>query len=337
MAESRPVVAQVVARSEGTHTREEGSDIELSVILALYNEAGVLPMLVPQLTQVLDTLKISYEVIFVSDGSTDGSAPYLREACARHERIKLLELSRNFGHHVALSAGLDHAAGRKVVLMDADLQDDPQLIPEFLARAREGYQVVYARRYQRREGRMKRWMARAYHRLLQRVSSITMPLDAGIFCLLDRQVMDVLRSCGERHRYLNGLRAWAGFRQYGLDVVRSDRPEVAGPPKYSFMKLLGLSLEGLFSFSYVPLRLATWCGVLFLLGAFVIAGFLAYRRLTASSWVVPGWTSLLSVVLLLGGVQLMVLGILGEYLGRIYDEVKRRPLYVVAAKTGFER
>lgn len=308
---------------------------ELSVVLPVYNEEQALPLLMPRLKSVLGSLHLPYEVIFVDDGSTDGSARYIRELCEQDCTVKLLTLSRNFGHHVALTAGLDHASGGKVVLMDADLQDEPETIPRFFEIAKGGYQVVYASRFNRQERPLKRWLSRLYHRLLRRLAALDIPVDAGIFCLMDREVVSALRHLSERHRYLNGLRAWVGFRQAGVDVVRPDRPRAAGPPKYSFAKLFGLSLEGIFSFSYVPLRLATWFGLLFCLVAVLLVGLLAYRRLFGG-FVVPGWTSLLSVVLLLGGAQLVTLGILGEYIGRIYDEVKRRPLYVVASKTGFD-
>ncbi len=306
----------------------------LSVILPVYNECETLPALLARLLPVLEApCNGSFEVLFVDDGSRDGSAEILDEFHARDPRCKALHFSRNFGHQAALQAGLDAASGRAVVLMDADLQDPPELLAEFITHWRQGYDVVYAVRRQRKEGWWKRAAYAAFYRTMKAVAEIDVPLDAGDFCLLDRRVVDALTALPERNRFLRGLRSWLGFKQIGVEYERATRH--AGAPKYTLRKLMGLALSGYVGFSTVPLRLATWLGLLTAGGGFLVA-----LWAIISKWVYAtpqGWVSLMAITMLVGGVQLLVLGVIGEYLGRVYDEVRQRPVYVVRSWVGFER
>ena len=306
----------------------------LSVIVPLHNEESGLHLLVEQLTKVLDGLDMDAEVILIDDGSEDRTAALAGEFAASDSRIKLVVLSRNFGHQAAISAGMDYASGDALVVMDGDLQDPPKEIPRFVAKWREGYDVVYSVRRSRKEGPHKRAAYWVFYRLLRRVSMIEVPPDSGDFGLIDRRVVQLLRQMPERNRFLRGLRSWVGLRQVGVDVDRQVRS--AGASKYTLAKLIGLAMDGFISFSYAPLQLATRTG-------FVVSGlgflFGAWMIVLRLGWgiEVPGWTSLMVVVVFLGGVQLITTGILGEYIGRIYDEVKRRPLYIVAQTTNLDR
>ena len=299
----------------------------LSVAVPVYNEEALLPELLARTLSVLDAIPGGpHELVIVDDGSTDTTLRALRGAMASDERIVCVELSRNFGHQAALSAALRFVTGDLVVIMDGDLQDPPEAIPRLLEKRREGYDVVYARRVRRKE----RWPLRlAYflaYRLIGRFASIPVPLDAGDFALLSREVVDHLNSLPELNRYLRGLRAWVGFRQIGVDVERGVR--TAGTSKYSTAKLVKLALDGLFSFSSVPLRAAALLGFLAVGAASVYAAYAILVHLLFD--VSPrGFTALIVVLVFLSGVQLLFLGVLGEYLGRIYEETKRRPQFIV--------
>lgn len=267
-----------------------------------------------------------FQVVYVDDGSSDGSGEILRSLAAADPRVTLVLLSRNFGHQVAITAGLDYAHGDAVVFIDADLQDPPELIPELVARWREGYDVVAARRIRRKgETRLKLLTASAFYRLLRKVTNIDIPPDVGDFRLISRRVADHLRSMRERDRFIRGLVSWLGFRQTGVPYTRDRR--YAGRTKFSFMKMLAFAADGIASFSSAPLRLATWLGYgasalafLYLISVFV-------QKLLGHT--VQGWATIMVAVLFLGGVQLICVGILGEYLGRVFNEIKPRPLYVV--------
>lgn len=304
----------------------------LSVVIPIFNEEEILPELRRRLVAVLEAITPDFEVIFVDDGSSDSSPGLLAAMCAEDPRLKTVVLSRNFGHQVALSAGIDHASGAAVVLMDGDLQDPPELIPDLLAKLREGYDVVYATKGKRHEGALKRAGFRLFYRLLSRLSNLELPLDAGIFSIMDRRTVEILRSMPERNRYISGLRAYAGGRQTGIRFDRGAR--YAGAPRQTTRKLVRLALDALLSFSYVPLRLATYAGFATSGLAFLLlAAILVIRLFTDLA--IPGWASVMSAVLFLGGVQLLTVGIIGEYIGRIFDEVKGRPYYVVERKLGF--
>lgn len=298
----------------------------LSVVIPVYNEEEALPLLVPRLRAVVDGIDLACELIFVDDGSRDGTVKLLHDLQHEEPRIRVVCLSRNFGHQAAVTAGMDAAVGDAVVVMDADLQDPPELIPDLLAAWREGADVVYAVRRTREGSRLKRTLYSVYYRVVGRMSDVELPRDAGDFSLIGRRALDAMRSLPEVTRYVRGLRAWVGFRQV---AVAYDRPErAAGQPGYSYRKLLRLASDGITSFTSTPLRVASG------LGAGSIALGLAYLAYAIVSRIVvgdvpPGWTSLLAVILLLGGLQLLVLGVIGVYLGRVYDELKRRPTYIV--------
>lgn len=267
-----------------------------------------------------------HQIVLVDDGSTDRTRAMIEEAAAADSRITAVLLSRNFGHQAALSAALDHAHGDVVVLLDGDLQDPPEEIPRFLEKHLEGYDVVYAQRERRKEPLWLRFCYWAYYRLLARMAKPELPLDAGDFSLMSRRVVDLLRATPERHRYLRGLRAWAGFEQLGLPVERASRH--AGQPKYSFGRLVELGLDGIFSFSVMPIRAAAVLGA----GAVLLTVFFALYAVYAKLFLdqsPQGFTALLVVGTFLSGVLLFFLGVIGEYVGRIYEEVKARPLYVV--------
>lgn len=305
----------------------------ISVVVPIFNEELVIGALHSRLLPVLDGMKDPYEVIFINDGSRDRSAEMLDAICTADGRFKALHFSRNFGHQAAVTAGLRQVRGQCAIVIDSDLQDPPELIVDLVEKWREGFEVVYAQRVARRsDSRSKRATAFLFYRLLGSLSEVKVPPDTGDFCLMDRQVVDLLNAMPERNRYLRGLRAWLGFRQTAVEFERPAR--FAGETKYPLRRMVSLATDAVFSLSKAPLRLATYFGffvsaVSFLLGiAFII------ERLTSSSYMARGWASTIVVILFLGGVQLICLGVIGEFIGRIYDEVKQRPLYVVGRSVG---
>lgn len=304
----------------------------LSVVVPAYNEEAVLPEFYARLTAVFDTLEGGCEVLFVDDGSRDRTPEILAGFAARDPRVRVLGFTRNFGHQAALCAGLDHCRGQAVVMIDADLQDPPELIREFLEHWRRGYQVVYGQRLRLEEGQLKRFVYHIFYRLLRLLANIDIPLDTGDFSLVDRAVVQHLRALPERTRFLRGLRSWVGLRQMGLEYRRQARTR--GESKYSLAKLFKLAFDGIFSFSTVPLKLALFTGLLASAGGFLGVVVVSWLRLT-HEFDLPGWTSLTVIVLFLGGIQLFTAGIMGEYIARIYEEVKRRPLYLLARREGF--
>jgi dolichol-phosphate mannosyltransferase len=320
-----------MATAAGASPAHRALTSHLSLVIPVFNEEANLNQLYEKLRDVLDQRRIAFRILFVNDGSRDGSLPLLRRLAASDSRIRVLSFSRNFGHQVAISAGLAHADGDAVVVMDADLQDPPEVVPDLLAKWSEGFAVVYAVRTKRKEGVLKRGAYAIFYRILQRISNVQIPLDAGDFALMDRRVVALLNSFPERNRFLRGLRSWVGFRQTELRVERMARH--AGEPKYRTRHLLKLALDGFFAFSGLPLQLATYLG-------FAAAGlgflYLLYALTTRFLYGNPaGWTSLAAIVLFLGGTQLIILGILGGYVGRIYEEVKQRPLYILDEVIGF--
>lgn len=304
-----------------------------SIVIPIYNEEAVLGELYRRLKAVMDALDGPAEAIFVDDGSFDGTFAMLSELSGSDPRVKVLRFSRNFGHQIAISAGIDHAGGDAVVLMDGDLQDPPEVVPSFIERWRSGYDVVYAVRKKRKENILKRAAYAVFYRLLKRLSYLDIPLDSGDFCLMDKRVVKTIRHLPERNRFVRGLRTWAGFRQVGLEYERDAR--FAGEPKYTFGKLVKLAYDGIFSFSTIPLRLAVYAGFTFASVAFLGGIYIIYRKLFHGIDV-QGWTSIIVVSTFLGGIILMMIGVIGEYVGRIYDEVKQRPLYVIQDKIGLE-
>jgi dolichol-phosphate mannosyltransferase len=298
----------------------------VSVAIPIYNEEAVVPELVRRTSAVLDSLPGGpHEIVFVDDGSSDGTLGMLEAAAERDPRIVVVELSRNFGHQTALAAALDQVSGDVVILMDGDLQDPPEAIPTLVDQYRQGYDVVYAQRVNRKEPWWLRMCYYVFYRLLAALSSIELPLDAGDFGLMSRRVVDEIRAMPEHHRYLRGLRTWVGFRQIGIPVERAARH--VGRTKYSPLKLLKLASDGIFAFSIVPLRAAAILGAV----AITCSLLFALYSLYAKFWLhVPqGFTALIFVITFLSGMNLFFLGIIGEYVGRVYEEAKARPHYVV--------
>jgi glycosyltransferase involved in cell wall biosynthesis len=297
----------------------------VSVIVPVYNEQEVLPEFHRRLSAVLDTISASSEILYVNDGSTDQTLTLLNNLHRADRRVAILDLSRNFGKEIALSAGLDHAMGEVVVVIDADLQDPPELIPEFIRHWREGFDVVYGRREQREgESWFKRMTAFGFYRLIQRVSRVTIPQDTGDFRLLSRRAVDSLKQLREHHRFMKGLFCWIGYPQKEIRYRRN--PRGAGQTKWNYWRLWNFALEGITSFTTAPLIVATYLGFLTAFGAFIYGGIIIYKTLMFGE-PVQGYPSLMVVILFLGGIQLMFIGVIGEYLGRMFDETKRRPLY----------
>lgn len=303
----------------------------VSFAIPVYNEEEVVPELLERVTRVLDaTPGGPHEIVIVDDGSRDATARLLREAAAREPRLVVVELSRNFGHQAAISAAFAHASGDAVLVIDGDLQDPPEALPRFLELYHQGFDVVYARRVGRKEPLWLRACYHAFYRLIAALSDVELPLDSGDFALLSRRVVDQLRGSPESHRYLRGLRTWIGFRQTALEVEREAR--AAGRSKYTPLKLLGLAMNGIFAFSTVPLRAATLLGFLAILVVGVYAVFAVFAKLLGDR-TPQGFTALIAAIVFLAGVQLVFLGVLGEYVGRIYEEVKRRPQFIVGRLT----
>lgn len=308
--------------------------VTLSVVVPMYNEEEVIETTYAKLTEVLEATGESYELVFVNDGSRDRTAAIVRGMCARDARVKLLDFARNFGHQIAVTAGMDHASGRAVVLIDADLQDPPALIPQMLALWREGYDVVYGKRISRQgETWFKKTTAKWFYRTLAAMTSVNIPVDTGDFRLMDRKVCDALSGMRERSRFIRGMVAWAGYRQIGLEYAREER--FAGETKYPLRKMVRLSLDAITSFSTKPLKLAGILGFLLSAAGFIYLIVVICQRIFTDT-TTAGWTSLIVISLFFHGITLSLLGVLGEYIGRIYEESKRRPLYLVADKLNFE-
>jgi dolichol-phosphate mannosyltransferase len=307
---------------------------ELSMVVPLYNEREVFPELVTRLDSVVRGLGGRCEVILVDDGSADGTGAVIEKACAARPWCRGVLLSRNFGHQVAVTAGMRHARGDAVAILDGDLQDPPEMVAGFLEKLREGYDVVYAVRRERKEGVLKRAAYSAFYRLLRSLATVPIPLDSGDFCVVSGRVARLMNGMPERHRFVRGLRSWVGFRQTGREYPRDAR--AAGRSKYTWGKLLSLAFDGIFTFSERPLRWSTQFGVLIAAGAFLWSAYIVlWRLLSPTAVAIPGWATLAAGMFFLGGVQLISIGILGEYVGRIHNEVKRRPLYVVDRRFGF--
>jgi polyisoprenyl-phosphate glycosyltransferase len=306
----------------------------ISVVVPCMNEEEALGETNRRLCSVLERSATDFEIIYVDDGSTDSTANVLRQLQGQDERIRVVRFSRNFGHQMAITAGLEHASGDAAVIIDADLQDPPEVILEFIGKWMDGYDVVYGVRAEREgETAFKLWSAKTFYRCMDRLADTRIPLDAGDFRLMDRRVVDQFLAMPERDRFVRGMVSWLGFSQTAVSYSRAAR--TAGETKFSFFKMLRFALDGIFSFSIVPLRLATWTG--FAASGLAIAGilFALFARVFGHGWV-KGWASLVITVLFIGGVQLICMGLIGEYVGRIYGESKRRPLYVVQERAGFD-
>lgn len=306
-----------------------------SLVIPIFNEEAVLPLLLKRIDELLSQIAEPTEVIFVDDGSRDTSGIVLAARARSDSRIRYIALSRNFGHQIAISAGMDAAAGQAVIVMDADLQDPPEIVHELIRQWREGYEIVHARRKTRQgESRFKRWTAALFYRGLRLLTSVDIPADVGDFRLIDRRALETFRAMPERDRFVRGMFGWMGFRQGIVEFERA--PRAAGTTKYGLFKMLRLAMDGVVSFSDVPLRLALWLGaavsaaaVLYGLAVIALAGF--------QFELVSGWASTVVLVSLLSGANLMMTGVVGLYVGRIHAEVKARPLYVIGRTVGFER
>lgn len=299
----------------------------------MYNEEEVIETTYDRLTAVLRKLGETYEIVFVNDGSRDRTAGIVRQICARDSTVKLVDFSRNFGHQIAVTAGMDHASGRSVVLIDADLQDPPEIILDMVSKWRDGYDVVYGKRVERKgETWFKKTTAAMFYRLLRSMTSVNIPVDTGDFRLMDRKVCDALTQMRERSRFIRGMVSWAGFKQSSVEYVREER--FAGETKYPLRKMLRLSLDAITSFSTKPLKIAGILGFLLSAAGFIYLFIVLFQHFFTDS-TTPGWTSLIAISLLFNGITLSLLGVLGEYIGRIYEETKGRPLYLVSDKVNF--
>ena len=305
-----------------------------SVVVPIYNEVEILPTLYQRLTKTMEGTGEPYEIIFINDGSTDNSGKLLLELQAQDTRVKLVSFSRNFGHQMAITAGLDYSSGNPVIVMDGDLQDPPEVIPQLIAQWRAGNDIVFAVRSARKgESAFKRITASLFYRTLQRLTTTQIPVDAGDFRLMSRAAVEALKPIRERNRFVRGLVGWIGFRHTSISYARDTR--YAGVTKYPLTKMIRFALNGVFSFSFLPLQMATYFGLAASIASFAYLVYAVWLKLFTAR-VVQGWTSVIVAVLFMGGVQLVSLGIIGEYIGRIYEEVKQRPLYLVDTVSGFD-
>ncbi|MBA9088388.1 dolichol-phosphate mannosyltransferase [Fontibacillus solani] len=308
-------------------------DVFCSVIVPMYNEEEVIEHTYTRLKQVMDCTGENYEIIFVNDGSRDRTEEIVKPISRSDPHVRLIQFSRNFGHQVAISAGMDYASGQSVVIIDADLQDPPEIILEMIDKWQEGYQVVYGRRLMRKgESVFKKVTAKLFYRVLGKLTQVDIPLDTGDFRLIDRQVCDVMKGLKEKNRFIRGLVGWAGFRQTSVEYVREER--FAGVTKYPLRKMISFAADGITSFSHKPLKIASYIGVTLSLSSFVYL-FVVLLQKWMELGTVPGWASIVAINLFFNGIVLMLLGVMGEYIGRIYDESKDRPLYIVREALGY--
>lgn len=310
-------------------------EIVISVVVPVYNEEAVLSAFYARIKPVMEGLGEPYEIVFVNDGSKDGTLSILKSLHKSDGTVKYINFSRNFGHQLAVTAGLDYASGQAIIVIDSDLQDPPEFLPELIRKWREGYDVVHAVREKRAgESLIKKFTAWGFYRLLRAVTNTEVQVDAGDFRLMSRRAVQSLQSMRERDRFIRGMASWIGFSQTTATFVRESR--FAGETKYPFSKMVKFAFAGITSFSVVPLRASMYMGMLVSLGAFIyIAYALVLKYFTDQA--LPGWTSTVIAISLMGGVQLVTIGVLGEYVGRIYDEVKARPLYLVEDAVGFKK
>lgn len=301
--------------------------IDLSIIIPIYNEEGNIPSLIDRLKSVVDSMGVSYEFVFVNDGSKDRSFEMIKELSIQYPFIKYINFSRNFGHQIAVTAGLDYCTGQAIVIIDADLQDPPELIVEMYEKYKSGYEVVYAKRAKRAgETVFKTVTAKYFYRIISRITSIDIPVDTGDFRIIDRKVVEVLKQMPEQQKFLRGQISWIGFNQTFITYNRAERH--SGETGYTLRKMLRFALDGITSFSDFPLKFATFSGFIVSGVAFLMILYALYSRFISRDYV-EGWTSLMMAVLFIGGIQLIAIGIIGEYIGRLSANVRKRPLYIV--------
>jgi len=306
-----------------------------SVIIPMYNEEAVIPETYRRLTGVMEGFGEPYELLFINDGSRDRTGEILRELCKSDRRVKLIDFARNFGHQIAITAGMDYAAGECMVIIDGDLQDPPELIPDMIKLWRQGYEVVYGKRLSREgETFFKKFTAKCFYRILRRMTDVDIPVDTGDFRLIDRKVSEALKQLPERNRYVRGLMSWVGYKQVAIEFQRSER--FAGETKYPLKKMIKLAMDGIMSFSYKPLKIATYVGSIISFVSFFYLIAVLVQRIFWPESVQSGWASLIAVSLFFNGIILLILGIIGEYIGRIYDEAKGRPLYIISRLDNME-
>lgn len=301
--------------------------MDISVIIPVFNEEKNIQNLYDRLSQVMQNLSVTYELIFVNDGSQDASIGLIKVLSKKHKSVKYIDFSRNFGHQIAVTAGLDKTIGDAVVIIDADLQDPPELIAEMYQKRKEGFEVIYAKRKNRKgESFLKLWTARIFYRLLAKMTSISIPVDTGDFRMIDKKIVEVLREMPEKNKYLRGQISWVGFNQTFVEYDRQERQ--AGATGYTYRKMLHFALDGITAFSDVPLKIVTYFGFIVSVIAFFVA---IYALLAKFVWEnsVPGWTSLMIAILFIGGIQMIAIGIIGEYLSRMNHNIRDRPLYII--------
>lgn len=303
-----------------------------SVIVPMYNEEEVIGTTFERLKQVMDSLGERYELIFVNDGSKDRSADIIKQLAEQHQEVVLIDFSRNFGHQIAITAGMDYALGDAIIIIDADLQDPPEVILQMIDKWRDGYEVVYGKRVKRKgETWFKKATAKIFYRTLRALTNVDIPADTGDFRLIDRKVCDVLKGLKEKNRFVRGLVSWIGFRQTSVEFVREER--FAGVTKYPLKRMLRFALDAITSFSYKPLKIASYIGFTISFFSFIYLVIVVYQRLFTNT-TTAGWASIVAINLLFNGIILILLGVIGEYIGRIYDETKNRPLYIVRERIG---
>lgn len=308
-------------------------ETKISAVVPIFNEEGNIEPLYKHIKSTFQNIDKNFEIVFINDGSVDRSLPLLKKLSRKDKRVKVLSFSRNFGHMSAINAGLAHSSGKKVAVMDADMQDPPHIIEKMYKKSLEGYDVVYGVKKKRKEGFFRKFLFKYFYRIMDKISSLKMPLDAGTFSVLDRKIVNIIVNLPEKNKYFSGLRAWTGFKQIGVVYERGKRYK---GKEASLSRLFKLAMDGIVSFSFVPLRIASFLGFIFSAFAFILIIVLFVLKFFVNLGIV-GWTSTISTILFIGGIQLITLGIIGEYLARIYDEVKRRPEYIIEEKINFKK
>lgn len=300
----------------------------ISVVLPIYNEEKNIPILISELTKALESYN-DYEIIFVNDGSTDKSESIIKDFCNNNKKIKLINLSRNFGHQEALTAGLENASGDAVIMMDGDLQDPPSLIPKMIEKWKEGYEVVYTVKKKRNEPFLRRFLFKQFYKVFDLLSEYKMPMDSGTFSLIDKKVSKIITSLPEKNKYITGLRYWVGFNQTSVEFDRPNRLE--GEPKQTIAKLFKLAMDGIFSFSNKPLEIAFWMGMIITICSLLLIILIIYIKLFTTK-AIPGYATYTSIILFMGGMNIFISGILGRYISMIFKDTKNRPVYLVKDK-----
>ncbi|MEN8906445.1 MAG: glycosyltransferase family 2 protein [Clostridiales bacterium] len=309
-------------------------EIKYSLVVPLFNEEKVIDESYNKVTNVMESIEELYEIIFVNDGSVDLTEQIAKDICKKDKRIKLINFSRNYGHQAAITAGMNNSKGKAIIVIDADLQDPPEIIVKMVEKWKQGYDVVYGKRIQREgETFFKKITASIFYRILRYMTDFDIPVDTGDFRLIDKRVNEALKTIGERNRYIRGLISWLGFKQTYVEYVRKER--FAGETKYPLKKMMKFALDAITSFSFKPLRLASYMGIALSLVSFIYLTVVIYTKLFTDK-AFTGWASTLAVSLLFNGIILIILGIMGEYIGRLYDEVKARPLYIIKDKNNFD-